>query len=285
MKYAFLSVIALCMTFSLTAQVKTPAPSPRALVQQTVGLTEVEIEYNRPSARGRAVFGDLVPFGRMWRTGANLNSMVSFSDDVTIDGKKLPKGKYAIFTIPRADVWDVFFYSDTQNWGVPQNWDESKIALSLKVRPETLQRSVETFTISIGNLDNDFAHLELMWERMLIAIKFEVPTRELALSNINKALAGPTFSDFYSAAQFFFSSNIENAKALEYINTAVEMVTKERGEAPFWYLRLKSQIQARNGDRKGAIETAKQSMAGAEKVGNQDYIKMNRDSIAEWSKR
>lgn len=285
MKYAFLSVIALCMTFSLTAQVKTPAPSPRALVQQTVGLTEVEIEYNRPSARGRAVFGDLVPFGRMWRTGANLNSMVSFSDDVTIDGKKLPKGKYAIFTIPRADVWDVFFYSDTQNWGVPQNWDESKVALSLKVRPETLQRSVETFTISIGNLDNDFAHLELMWERMLIAIKFEVPTRELALSNINKALAGPTFSDFYSAAQFFFSSNIENAKALEYINTAVEMVTKERGEAPFWYLRLKSQIQARNGDRKGAIETAKQSMAGAEKVGNQDYIKMNRDSIAEWSKR
>jgi len=285
MKYVMLSALAFCLSVSMNAQVKTPAPSPRAVVKQTVGLTEVEVEYNRPSARGRAVFGDLVPFGRMWRTGANLNSMISFGDDVTIDGKKLPKGKYAIFTIPRADMWDVFFYTDTQNWGVPEKWDESKVALSLKVKPETLSRAVESFTISINNLENDFAHLELMWEKMLIAIKFEVPTRDLALNNIKRALAGPSFSDFYSAAQFYYSSNIETAKALEYVNQAIDMVTKERGEAPFWYLRLKSLIQARNGDRKGAIETARQSLASAEKVGNQDYIKMNRDSIAEWSKK
>src|SRR5690606_38394575 len=111
------------------AQVRTPQASPKATVTQTVGLTEVGIEYSRPSKKGRIIFGDLVPFGKLWRTGANLNSTISFSEDVTIDGKVLKKGKYAIFATPKADIWEVVFYSNTDNWGTPEPWNEADVAL------------------------------------------------------------------------------------------------------------------------------------------------------------
>lgn len=265
------------------AQVKTPAASPRANFEQTVGLTEIEIDYSRPSAKGRKVFGDLVPFGKMWRTGANQNSMITFSDDVTVDGKTLKKGKYALFVTPKADNWEVIFYTDTENWGTPEKFDEAKVAARVNVKPEVLNRAVETFTISLNNVDNDFFHLEFAWEKTLAAVKIEVPTKKLAMASIDKVLAGPSAGDYFSSAQYFYQSNGDMAKALEYVNKAVEM-TAAKG-TPFWYNRLKSLIQAKNGDKAGAIETAKISLEAAEKAGNADYVKMNKDSIAEWSKK
>jgi len=283
MKKIVLAFTFFVATMTVGAQVKTPAPSPRANFKQSVGLTEVEIDYSRPSAKGRAVFGNLVPFGKMWRTGANQNSMITFGDDVVIDGKTLKQGKYAIFTTPKADNWEVVFYADTENWGTPENWDEAKVALRTNVKPETLTRNVETFTISLNNIANDFAHLELSWEKTLVALKFEVPTSKLAMASIDKVLAGPTAGDYFSSAQYFFQSNGDMTKALEYVNKAVAM-TAEKG-TPFWYNRLKSQVQAKLGDKKGAIETAKASLEAAEKAGNADYVKMKKDSISEWSKK
>lgn len=263
------------------AQVKTPQSSPKATITQVVGLTNVEIVYSRPSARGRYVFNNLVPFGKLWRTGANENTIISFSDDVVIDGKTLPKGKYSLYTNPRADSWEVIFYSSTDNWGNPEKFDESKVALRTKVSPENLERNIETFTIAINNLDNNFAHLELSWENTIVAIKFEVPTQKIAMASIEKALAGPTSGDYYSSAQYFFQSNGDMTKALTYIDKSLEM-SKDK---PFYYYRLKSLIQAKKGDTQAAIETAKLSLAGAEAANNQDYVKMNKDSIADWSKK
>ncbi|WP_396150184.1 DUF2911 domain-containing protein [Flavobacterium sp.] len=283
MKKTILAAVFFVASLAVTAQVKTPAASPRATFEQTVGLTEVEIDYSRPSAKGRAVFGDLVPFGKMWRTGANQNSMISFSDDVTVDGKTLKKGKYALFVTPKVDNWEVIFYTDTENWGTPEKFDEAKVAARVNVKPETLNRNVETFTISLNNVDNDFAHLEFAWEKTVAAVKIEVPTKKTAMSNIEKVLAGPTAGDYFSSAQYYYQSNGDIAKALEYVNKATEM-TAAKG-TPFWYNRLKSQIQAKAGDKKGAIETAKLSLEAAEKAGNSDYVKMNKDSIAEWSKK
>ena len=285
MRKIMLIAAGLLMTSVGIAQVKTPAPSPKAIVTQTVGLTDVTLEYSRPSAKGRAVFGDLVPFGRMWRTGANQNSMITFSDDVKIDGQKIAKGTYAIFVTPKADTWEVVFYNDTQNWGLPAKWDDAKVVAKTNVKPITLGQNVESFTLAINHLSNDAAHLEISWEKTMVAVKIEVPTQDLAMSSIEKALKGPTYSDYFSAAQYFYSANLNNAKALEYVNKAVDMVVAEKGEAPFWYLRLQSLVQARSGDKKKAIETAKASLAAAEKAGNADYTKMNKDSIAEWSKK
>ncbi len=266
--------------FTIEAQVKTPQSSPKSTIKQEVGLTDVEINYSRPSARGRAVFGNLIPFGKVWRTGANENTTVSFSDDVIIDGKTLKKGKYSLYTIPKIESWEIIFYKTTDNWGNPEEWKEENVALKATVKPETLNKSVETFTIGISGLDNNFAFLEIYWENSYAAVKFEVPTQQKATANIEKALAGPTGADYFAAAQFLFQSNGDNAKALVYINKALDM-TKDK---PFWYNRLKSLIQAKLGDKKGAIETAKASLAAAEIAKNQDYVKMNKDSIAEWSK-
>ena len=263
------------------SQVRTPQASPKTLLNQLVGLTDVEIEYSRPSARGRIVFGELVPFGRLWRTGANANTTISFSEDVVIDGKTLKKGKYALFTLPRIDTWEVVFYTKTDNWGNPDTFSEENVALRAIVKPELTARNVETFTIDINNLDNNFGVLNLMWELTLVALKFEVPTQKIAIQSIEKALAGPTAGDYYSSAQYFYQSNGDLTKALTYINKALELNV----DKPFYYSRLKSLIQAKLGDKKAALETAKQSLAAAILAKNNDYIKMNQDSILEWSKK
>lgn len=263
------------------AQLKTPQASPKAKVFQTVGLTDVEIVYCRPAARGRAVFGNLVPFGKVWRTGANENTTISFSDNVVIDGKTLPKGKYALYTIPKIESWEVIFYSTTNNWGNPEVWNEANVVLRTTVKEDALQKPVESFTIGISNLDANFAYLDMAWENSSVSMKFEVPTQKNTLANIEKALAGPTSADYFSAAQYIFQSNGDNAKALNYVDKALDMST----EKPYWYTRLKSLIQAKLNDFKGAVETATISLAAAEAAKNQDYVKMNKESIAEWSKK
>jgi hypothetical protein len=281
MKRIIITAAFFMATLAIQAQVKTPQASPKAELEQVVGLTQVELDYSRPSSKGRAVFGELVPYGKVWRTGANANTTISFGDDVVIDGKTLKKGKYALYTLPKADSWDVIFYTDTNNWGTPEKWDDSKVALRTTVKPETLGRKVETFTIAVNNIDNDNGSLEISWEKTLVAVKFTVPTQKIAMKSIEGALAGPTGNDYFSSAQYYYQSGGDMNKALEWVNKAVAM----EKEAPFWYLRLKSLIQAKLGDKKGAIETAKLSQASAEKASNADYVKMNKDSILEWSKK
>jgi hypothetical protein len=284
MKKIFLLLAIAIANFAVEAQVKTPQPSPRSVLNQVVGLTDVTVEYSRPSAKGRVVFGDLVPFGKLWRTGANANSTVSFSEDVVINGTTVKKGKYAIFTLPKADMWEVILYTATDNWGLPENYDVNKVAVSLNVDPIMLNNNIESFTIGINNLTNDSATLDISWEKTMVSMKFEVPTQKSAIASIAKVLAGPTAGDYFSSAQYYYQSNGDLNKALEYVNKAVSMV-KPGDEAPYWHLRLKSLIQGKLGDKKGAIETAKLSLAGAEKDGNGDYVKMNNDSIKEWSKK
>lgn len=281
MKKILIAFAFMIAPFIAEAQLKTPQASPKATVFQTVGLTDVEIVYCRPAARGRAVFGNLVPFGKIWRTGANENTTISFSEDVVIDGKTLPKGKYALYTIPKIESWEVIFYSTTNNWGNPEVWNEANVVLRTTVKEEALPKPVETFTIGINDLTVDSAHLDMAWENSSVSMKFEVPTQKLTLANIEKVLAGPTSADYFSAAQYIYQTNGDNVKALAYMDKAMEMST----EKPYWYTRLKSLIQARAGDKKGAIETANLSLVAAEAAKNQDYVKMNRDSISEWSKK
>lgn len=281
MKRLFIAITVVLTGFVGFSQVQTPAASPFGKVQQTVGLTEVSVEYSRPSAKGRNIFGNLVPFGKTWRTGANANTIITFGTDVIIGGKTLPKGEYALFVAPKPDSWDVYFYTDTNNWGLPEKWNEEKIAVKTTVKPITLSNFVETFTVGIGGLDNDFGHIDISWEKTLVSVKFEVPTSKIANTSIEKALAGPDAETFYNAANYYYQSNGDIHKALEWINKSIDMRGKE---VPFWYLRLKSLIQAKAGDKRGAIETAQRSLDLAEKAGNTDYVKLNKDSISEWSK-
>ena len=284
MKKIIFVLATIIANFVIHAQVKTPQSSPHSALTQVVGLTDVTVDYSRPSAKGRTIFGDLVSFGKLWRTGANANTTVTFSEDVVIKGTTLKKGKYALYTTPKADMWEVIFYTDSDNWGTPDNWDANKVAYTTNANPIALGNFVESLTISVNNLTNDSATLDIAWEKTIVSVKFEVPTQKVALASIEKTLAGPTAGDYFSSGQYFFQSNGDMNKALEYVNKAISMA-KPGEDVPFWQLRQKSLIQAKLGDKTGAISTAKLSLAGAEKAKNNDYVKMNNDSIKEWSKK
>lgn len=280
MKKILIALAIILAPFATEAQIKTPQASPKGYIKQTVGLTDIEVTYSRPGARGRAVFGNLVPFGKLWRTGANENTIINFGDDVVIDGKTLKKGKYSIYTIPKIESWEVIFYLSTDNWGLPENWNEAYVVLRTTVKEDALPTPVETFTIGINGLDQNFAYLEMAWENSHVALKFEVPTSKIATASIQKTLTGPTWNDYYAASQYLFQSNGNMISARDYVDKALEMST----EKPYYLTRLKSLIQAKQGDKAGAIETAKISLAAAEAANNQDYVKMNKDSISEWSR-
>jgi hypothetical protein len=280
MKKILIALAIILAPFATEAQIKTPQASPKGYIKQTVGLTDVEVTYSRPGARGRAVFGNLVPFGKLWRTGANENTIINFSDDVVIDGKTLKKGKYAIYTIPKIESWEVIFYLSTDNWGLPENWNDAYVALRTTVKEDALPTPLETFTIGINGLDPNFGYLDMAWENSHVALKFEVPTAKIATASIEKTLNGPSANDYFAAATYLFQSNGNIETARTYIDKSLDM----SAEKPYFILRLKSQIQAKQGDKKGAVETAKASLAAAEAANNQDYVKLNKDSITEWSR-
>lgn len=279
MKKIILFLVAGIISGAATAQIEVPQPSPSTTIEQEVGLTNVTLKYSRPGMRGRTIFGNLVPFGEKWRTGANNNTTISFDTKVNIDGKDLEAGTYAIYTIPQKDQWEVIFYEDTNNWGLPQQWDENKVALKATAQVQEMPVPMETFTILIDELKNDGATLNFIWENTVAMLPFNVPTDERAMASIERVMNGPTANDYFAAAAYYHDTKKDNKQALEWINKALEM----QGEnAPFWVLRKKSLIQADLGMKKEAIETAKQSLAAAEKAGNKDYVKMNRDSLKEW---
>lgn len=277
-------IIAAALIFAVqaNAQIKTPQASLKAEIEQAVGLTTIDVEYFRPAKKGRLVFGDLVPYGKVWRTGANENTTVDIDTDIEINGQNLAAGKYALYTIPKAEMWDVIFYKTTDNWGLPKTWNESDVVLKTSVKPETLTKDVEYFTIDVTPKNNNEGTLNISWEKTIVHVPFNVPTHKIAMESINANInENAKASDYYAAGTYLFSVNQEMNKALEYVNKAIDM---QEGEAPFYMLRQKSLIQAATGDKKGAVETAEKSLKAAEKAGNDDYIKMNRNSILEWSK-
>lgn len=279
MKQLVISAFLLMATFVATAQVQAPQPSPFSTLEQKVGLTDVTVEYSRPNMKGRTIYGDLVPFDKLWRTAANKNTIVGFSDDVVIDGQTLKAGKYALFTKPGANNWEVYFYTDTENWGTPQQWDDSKVAAKTTVATNAFPVSVESFTIMINNLSNSGASLDILWENTHVAIPFSVPTDAKVSASIDKVMAGPAGDDYFAAAVYYLEEGKDINKAVTWIDKAVEL-TKDQPR--FWYLRQQSLIHAKAGNKKQAIEAAKASLAGAEKAKNADYVKMNKESLKEW---
>lgn len=278
-----LIVVFICFfTTSLIAQIETPQLSPPSTLTQKVGLTDITINYSRPSKRGRVIFGGLEPMDEVWRTGANANSTISFSDAIVIGKDTLKAGKYALYVKPSASNWTVYFYESYDNWGTPENWDEELVALSVETKGIKLNSPVETFTISIDEISLKDAVLSFSWDQTKAAVKFNVPTDEKVAKNIEKGLSGPTANDYYRAADYYYTEKKNLKQALVWIDKAIELNGESR---PFYIFRKKSLIQAEMGDYKGAIESAKISLEEAEKAGRQNYVKMNQASIEEWSKK
>ena len=278
MKKILLVLSAVLVSFTTVAQINTPAPSPSSKLQQTVGLTEVTVEYSRPSMRGRTIFGDLVPYDKVWRTGANARTKITFDKDVNFGGSEVKAGTYAIYTKPGASSWEVYLYTEYDGGGLPQKWDESKVAAKTTAQVYPMPMNIETFTIMFDDIKSGSANLGLMWEKVYVAVPIEVHTDASVMADIEKALNGPSAEDYYAAATYYSSEGKDISKAKQWMDKAIAM-TKEPA---FWQLRQQSLIYAKAGDKKGAIEVAKKSLAKAKEAGNDDYVKMNNDSLKEW---
>ncbi len=265
-----------------TAQIKTPAASPTAKITQNVGLTDVTVEYSRPSVKGRTIFGGLVPFGEMWRTGANKNTIFTFSAPVKIGGKDLKAGSYSLFTVPGQTEWDIIFYTDTENWGVPQTWDPTKEAARFKVKSEKMDFNIESFMIDLGDLTNEGFTIGIGWEKTWVNIPVKLTTDEVVTASITKTMAGPSSDDFYAAGRYYFESGKDLNKAFEWIHKSNEMDGKE---PKFWKLRQESLVLAALGKYKDAVAVAERSKTLAVEAKNKDYERMNTESIAEWKKK
>tara|TARA_B100001741_G_scaffold169866_1_gene140339 strand:- start:125 stop:970 length:846 start_codon:yes stop_codon:yes gene_type:complete len=267
-----------CLGFS---QINTPRFSPASEIEQMVGLTEIEIEYSRPSMRGREVFGNLVPFGKVWRTGADNSTKISFDTDVIISGKTVQSGTYSIFSIPNKESWEIIFYSDVELWGVPRDWSDDKIVFSSTYKVNKTN-TVETFTISFNDLTNNDVNMNISWENTSVDIKIDVPTRSMVEKDISNVLNdNPKASDYYAAAVFYRQENVNLSQALLWMNKAIEMFENPR----FYHYRQQSLLMAANNKFSEAIDAANKSLDDAIKADNQGYVKMNRQSIAEWSKK
>ena len=265
----------------IIAQLEIPASSPKSTVFQTVGLTEISVEFSRPSVKNRNIFGSLVPYDKIWRTGADESTKISFSDDVLINSATIKAGTYSLYTIPNKNYWDIIFYAETDVWGVPRNWDENKVVLKTRVDSYNLPDSIkaETLQISFDYLSNDAAVMAILWDNIYVPFRITVPTTKNVMLKISEVLNNnPTFSDYYKAAVFMNDQKIDAKKALEYMELAMDSNENPR----FWQLRQYSLILAENKLLKKAISVAKKSLKMAEKAGNENYIKMNKASIQSW---
>lgn len=270
-----LSIGLLLAATSISAQ-QLPMPSPPGKVEQTVGLTKVTIDYNRPSARDRVVFGDLVPFDAVWRTGANKCTTIEVDGPVSVEGKALEAGKYSLFTIPGKQEWEIIFNKNTELWGEGDRKEEEDV-LRVKV-PALGSDPVETFTIGFDHVKDDQASVQLRWERTLVSFSIHADATERALANIHEALAKPDadYRAYTSSARFCLDRGMMPEQALAWAQKSVEL------EKRFWNLHNLALAQAANGRFKDAVATAEESKRMAQEAKYEPYVKMNDEKIAEW---
>ncbi|PRY16525.1 Protein of unknown function (DUF2911) [Pontibacter ummariensis] len=280
--FALSAALMLGASTSFAQGIKMPAPSPSQKVEQAVGLSTVSVDYSRPSMKGREIFGDLVPYGRLWRTGANASTKIKFSEDVTIEGNKVPAGEYALYTIPGKDEWTVIIHKNTKHWGDGgQDYKPEEDLVRFKVKPQQNPREVESFTINFTNLTADATDVELLWDNTIVPFTVKTDVDSKVMSQIqeqvlNNANANPGL--YAAAANYYFQTNRDLKQALEWMKKANQTDPK------FWNLHTQAKIEAKMKDYKQAIKTAEKSKEVAQKEGNQDYVALNEKAIAEWKK-
>jgi hypothetical protein len=272
MKKIILSSVFIFICLVNFAQVKMPAMSPTQTLKQEFGLGSIELRYSRPSARGRVVFGELVPFNKLWRTGANAATIITFTEPVEIAGKKIDTGSYALYTIPNLESWDIILNKGTTNSGVA-GYKESEDVVKFKTETKNMPKKLETFTIEISNIKPESCELNIMWERTRVTFNIETRVREKLKSQIEAAMLTDK-KPYWQAAQFYTDYEGNTTKALD-------NVTKALAENPkaYWMWLYKAKIQQSMGDKAGAKESSNKSLELATAEKNDDYIKMNQDLL------
>ena len=272
-KILLLSAI-FCYSF-ISGQIKTPQPSPTATITQKVGVSDISVEYSRPGAKGREIFGGLVSYGKMWRTGANKATKITFNENCVFGGAKVKKGSYSLFTIPGEKEWTVVLNKNTEQWGVGE-YDEENQVCSIVAKAINTKDFTESFTIDFGTFQSFSAIMSLKWANTKIDIKIEsLEAKKLEKQYLELLTKGPSANDYYNGAKFFADNTSEYEMALEWINTAV----KKRPDA-FWMQFHKARILKKMGNNKESISVAEGVIELArEKKDDYGYIKRSEDLI------
>jgi len=267
-KLLFGCIIGCLFINSTSAQVKLPAASPTQTIKQDFGMGSIELTYSRPGAKGRNVFLDLAPYGKMWRTGANAPTKLNFTDPVEIGGKKLDSGTYVLYTIPNDESWEVIINKGLKNWGI-DGYKETEDVVRFKVPAIKLKSKIETFTMQFANVKGDSCELLLTWDKREIAIPITADINDKVKAQIEAAMLTDK-KPYWQAAQFYFEYEKNLSKALENISKA----TEENPKAYYMFL-YKARIQKEMGNKAGALESSKASLFLAKEAKNDDYVRMN----------
>ena len=272
-KILLLSAI-FCYSF-ISAQIKSPQPSPTATITQKVGVSNISVEYSRPGAKEREIFGGLVSYGKMWRTGANKATKITFNENCVFGGAKVKKGSYSLFTIPGEKEWTVVLNKNTELWGVGE-YDEKNQVCNIVSKAIETKDFTESFTIDFGTFQSFSAIMSLKWANTKIDIKIEsLEAKKLEKQYLELLTKGPSASDYYNGAKFFADNTSEYEMALEWINTAID----KRPDA-FWMQFHKARILKKMGNKKESISVAEEVIALAkEKKDDYGYIKRSEDLI------
>lgn len=277
MKYFVFTLMAIATVVTAKAQLNTPQPSPAAKISQAVGLGEITVSYSRPSMKGRVIFGDLVPYGALWRTGANAATKFTFSEDVTIGGKTVPKGDYSLFTIPNQNSWVIIFNKNAT--AQTNNYKQEEDVVRFEVKPESLPTPVESFTINFADVKPNSAVVEIMWEKTAVRFRIETEVDSKVMAQIQRALDPKKDAGlYYQIASYLYDNNKDQVLAYDLITKSVDM------QPQYWTVHLKAKIEYKLGKFKEAIATAERSMAMAKEAGNNDYVRLNEKLIAEAKK-
>lgn len=265
---AIFLIITFVFTHSLYPQVKFPSTSPVQTIKQEFALGTIELTYSRPSTGGRRVFGDIVPYGKLWRTGGNTTAKLSFSEPIEIYGRKLDSGAYALYMIPGLESWEIIINKGTKNTGT-DGYKESEDVIRFKVDPIKTKTRTESLSLQFANIKPESCELHVMWEKKLIVIPISANIKEKIRAQIDAAMLTDK-KPYWQAAQFYNEYDLNFNKALDNVNKATESNPKA-----YWMFLYKAKIQREIGDNAGAIESSKISLELSKEANNDDYVKMN----------
>lgn len=281
MKYLVFILVTFFSTV-LTAQIEYPKISPFTKLEQDVGLTKITVLYSRPGAKGRKVIGGLVPFGRIWRVGANESTKFTTDTDLTIMGNFLPKGTYALYAFPYEDYWEVIFHKNTEHWGDGRAaYDAAEDAFRIRIKPQQIPYYQENFLITFDEINHNAINMLWIWEHTLIKIPITVDTDTKMMQVITSSIEkNPSAQTYYEAARYLQEQGKSYEKALSYLNKAIEL-----GGDTYYFYRVKSLVEAGMDDYMNAIISAQKSMELAEKEGKDEFVRMNAQNIVDWKEK
>ena len=278
MKLSYLVAIAIILSSTQGHAQITPQPSSSQTITQGFGLGTITLIYSRPNTKGRSIFGNVEPYGKVWRTGANSATVIKFSDDVTLEGNKVPAGEYGLFSIPGEDQWTIILSKKAKQWGA-YTYNQGDDYLRFSVKPVKLQQSAETFTLQFENMYPTSGELHLLWQNTALTIHLTCDIDAKVMARIDSAMKTDK-KPYYDAVIYYWNNNKDMNQALEWANQLEKIPGMPPMVAKLW----KARVLLKKGDKSAAVTTAQEGVKAATEMKSDEYIRLNKEVIAEAGK-